>query len=87
MRKIILCNFTVNNEKFIDPRYSITNDNEGNFYNILTSKMFYRKKTIVILVLIKKVLITINQLNQIFNFIQLIIQNYINLKEYIIIIL
>ena len=44
MRKIILCNFTVNNEKFIDPRYSITNDNEGNFYNILTSKMFYRKR-------------------------------------------
>ena len=39
------------------------------------------KKTIVILVLIKKVLITINQLNQIYNFIQLIIQNYINLKE------
>ena len=44
MRKIILCNFKVNNEKFIDPRYSITNDNEGNFYNVLTSRMFYRKR-------------------------------------------
>ena len=44
MRKIILVNFKVNNEIFIDPRYSITDDKEGNFYNVLTSKMFHRKR-------------------------------------------
>ena len=33
----------VNGENILDPRYSIINDNNGNFYNIITNKMIYRK--------------------------------------------
>ena len=43
MRKNILVNFQINGETFIDPRYSIIDDKGEKFYNILTSKMFYRK--------------------------------------------
>ena len=43
MRKNILVNFQINEEIIIDPRYSIIDDKGEKFYNILTSKMFYRK--------------------------------------------
>jgi hypothetical protein len=33
----------VNGENILDPRYSIINDSNGNFYNIITPKMIYRK--------------------------------------------
>ncbi len=42
-KKHILINFQVNGEKILDPRYSIINDTNGNFYNIITSNMIYRK--------------------------------------------
>ena len=42
-KKQILINFKINNEKILDPRYSILNDSNGNFYNIITPKMIYRK--------------------------------------------
>ncbi len=43
MRKNILVNFQINGETIIDPRYSIIDDKGEKFYNVLTSKMFYRK--------------------------------------------
>ena len=42
-KKHIYITFKVNGENFLDPRYSIINDNNDNFYNIITNKMIYRK--------------------------------------------
>ena len=42
-KKQIYITFKVNGENILDPRYSIINDNNGNFYNIITNKMIYRK--------------------------------------------
>ena len=42
-KKHIYITFKVNGENILDPRYSIINDNNGNFYNIITNKMIYRK--------------------------------------------
>ena len=42
-KKHIYITFKVNGENILDPRYSIINDNNGNFYNVITPKMIYRK--------------------------------------------
>ncbi len=42
-KKHIYITFKVNGENILDPRYSIINDSNGNFYNIITPKMIYRK--------------------------------------------
>ena len=42
-KKHIYITFKVNGENILDPRYSIIDDKGEKFYNILTSKMFYRK--------------------------------------------
>jgi hypothetical protein len=42
-KKHIYITFKVNGENILDPRYLIINDNNDNFYNIITHKMIYRK--------------------------------------------
>ena len=42
-KKHIYITFKVNGDDILDPRYSIINDSNGNFYNIITPKMIYRK--------------------------------------------
>ena len=44
LKKRILVNFIINNEKILDPRFEITNDkNNNNFYNVIYSKHIYKK--------------------------------------------
>ena len=42
-KKRLTVNFIVNNEKIIDPRYSIINDSKGNFFNIINSFMIFKR--------------------------------------------
>ena len=43
IKKKLSINFIINNEKIIDPRYSIINDSKGNFYNVINSFMIFKK--------------------------------------------
>ena len=42
-KKKLIVNFIVNGERIIDPRFSIINDSKGNFFNIISSLMIFKK--------------------------------------------
>jgi hypothetical protein len=43
LKKKFNVNFIVNEEKIIDPRYTIINDSKGNFFNVINSFMIFKR--------------------------------------------